>query len=273
MGEVAGVIDGSPRVVIGDRDGPVVSGYSALRARVAVTRVVARAAIFEGFGPADADAAIPFLDGPVHFARRQIVFAEGDPGDRLYLVVAGTVKVGRRAADGRGCLLAILGPSDVFGELALFDPGPRASTATAVSNVTVVSMDRSAMRNWIRDRPESAEQMLGALARRLRRTQDDLTYLGSASVAARLAAQLLTLAERFGIAEGGTVKVSHGLTQDEIASLVGSSRETVGKVLTEFSRRGWIRVIGRSVTIVDAERLGIRARCPAVPSAEWAVIA
>lgn len=249
------------------------SGYSASRAQIAVARVVARAAIFEGFGPADVDAAVSFLKGPFQFARHQVVFAEGDPGDRLYLVVSGMVKVGRRAADGRGCLLAILGPSDVFGELAIFDPGPRTSTATAVSNVALVSMDRSAMQQWIRDRPESGEQMLGALARRLRRTQDDLAYLGSASVAARIAAQLLALAERFGIAEAGTVKVSHGLTQAEIAQLVGASRETVGKVLTEFSRRGWIRVIGRSVTIVNAERLGIRARCPALPSAPWAVTA
>ena len=259
--------------VIGVRDGATPARRRVDLVRGVATGIVAASPMFDGFGPADLHAAMQLLDGPVHLPRRHILFAEGDAGDRMYLVLFGRVKVSRRMADGRHGLLAVLGPSDVFGEWAIFDPGPRKLTATASSNIAVVSMDRNAMRSWIRERPELAEQMLQTFARRLRRAQEDLTYLGSATVAERLAAQLLALAERFGTSDGRVVRVSHGLTQDEIAQLIGSSRESVGKILTEFSRRGWIRIFGRSVTIMNAERLAMRARCPAVPYGPSAITA
>ena len=89
---------------------------------------------------------------------------------RLYIIVSGKVKLGRRSPDGRENLLTIMGPSDMFGELSIFDPGPRTSTATTVTEVRAVSMDREALKAWIDQRPEIAEQLLRVLARRLRRT-------------------------------------------------------------------------------------------------------
>ena len=113
----------------------------------------------------------------VDFPRRQTVFAEGEPGDRLYIIISGKVKIGRRSPDGRDHLLTIMGPSDMFGELSIFDPGPRGSSATTITKVRAVSMDRDALRVWIADRPEIAEQLLRVLARRLRRTNNDLADL------------------------------------------------------------------------------------------------
>ena len=98
------------------------------------------------------------------------------------------------------------------------------------------------------------------LARRLRRTNNNLADLIFTDVPGRVAKQLLQLAQRFGTQEGGAMRVTHDLTQEEIAQLVGASRETVNKALADFAHRGWIRLEGKSVLICDSERLARRAR-------------
>src|ERR1700761_8374581 len=94
-----------------------------------VDETLARAGIFQGVEPASAEALAQSLD-PVDFHRGHVIFAEGEPGDRLYIIQSGKVKLGRKSPDGRENLLAIMGPADMFGELSIFDPGPRTSSAT-----------------------------------------------------------------------------------------------------------------------------------------------
>jgi CRP-like cAMP-binding protein len=197
---------------------------------------------------------------PVDFRSGHTVFAEGEPGDRLFVVISGKVKIGRRSPDGRENLLNIIGPSDMFGELSIFDPGVRTSSATTITEVRAVSMDRETVRAWIADRPEIAEKMLRVLARRLRRTNHKLADLFFTDVPGRVAKQLLQLAQRFGRQEGDALRVSHDLTQEEIAQLVGASRETVNKALADFAHRGWICLDGKSVLICECESLARRAR-------------
>ena len=223
-----------------------------------MNEVLARAGIFQGVSP-DAVAALVRQLEPVTFRRTEVVFAEGEPGDTLYIITAGKVKIGRKSVDGRDSLITLMGPSDMFGELAIFDPGPRTSTVTALTELKTVVMSRSVLRSWIADRPEIAEQLLRVLARRLRRTNDNLSDLIFTDVPGRVAKQLLYLAQRFGSRDGSALRVDHELTQEEIAQLVGSSRETVNKALSDFAQRGWIRVQGRSILIDNAERLAKRA--------------
>ncbi|OBG46109.1 Crp/Fnr family transcriptional regulator [Mycolicibacterium fortuitum] len=223
-----------------------------------MNEVLARAGIFQGVSP-DAVAALVRQLEPVTFRRTEVVFSEGEPGDTLYIITAGKVKIGRKSVDGRDSLITLMGPSDMFGELAIFDPGPRTSTVTALTEVKAVTMSRSVLRSWIADRPEIAEQLLRVLARRLRRTNDNLSDLIFTDVPGRVAKQLLYLAQRFGSRDGTALRVDHELTQEEIAQLVGSSRETVNKALSDFAQRGWIRVQGRSILIDNAERLAKRA--------------
>lgn len=222
-----------------------------------MNEVLARAGIFQGVSP-DAVAALVRQLEPVTFRRTEVVFSEGEPGDTLYIITAGKVKIGRKSVDGRDSLITLMGPSDMFGELAIFDPGPRTSTVTALTEVKAVVMSRSVLRSWIADRPEIAEQLLRVLARRLRRTNDNLSDLIFTDVPGRVAKQLLYLAQRFGSRDGTALRVDHELTQEEIAQLVGSSRETVNKALSDFAQRGWIRVQGRSILIDNAERLAKR---------------
>ncbi|MDF3336789.1 Crp/Fnr family transcriptional regulator [Mycolicibacterium septicum] len=223
-----------------------------------MNEVLARAGIFQGVSP-DAVAALVRQLEPVTFRRGEVVFTEGEPGDTLYIITAGKVKIGRKSVDGRDSLITLMGPSDMFGELAIFDPGPRTSTVTALTELKTVVMSRSVLRSWIADRPEIAEQLLRVLARRLRRTNDNLSDLIFTDVPGRVAKQLLYLAQRFGSRDGSALRVDHELTQEEIAQLVGSSRETVNKALSDFAQRGWIRVQGRSILIDNAERLAKRA--------------
>lgn len=221
--------------------------------------VLARAGIFQGVQPSAVAALAKQLE-PVSFSRGQVVFTEGEPGDTLFIITTGKVKIGRKTADGRESLITLMGPSDMFGELAIFDPGPRTSTVTALTDVQAVTMDRNALRSWIADEPEIAEQLLRVLARRLRRTNDNLSDLIFTDVPGRVAKQLLHLAQRFGTREGNSLRVNHELTQEEIAQLVGSSRETVNKALADFAQRGWIRVQGKSILIDNAELLARRAK-------------
>jgi CRP-like cAMP-binding protein len=222
-------------------------------------QILARAGLFQGV-ERSAVAALTKQLQPVDFPPGHVIFAEGEPGDLLYIIISGKVKIGRRSPDGRENLLSIMGPSDMFGELSIFDPGPRTSSVTTLTELRAALMDRDALRAWTADRPEIAERLLRVLARRLRRTNSNLTDLISIDVSGRVAKKLLGLAQRFGTREGGAMRVTHDLTQEELAQLVGATRETVNKALSDFAHRGWIQIAGKSLLICDSERLTMRAR-------------
>jgi CRP-like cAMP-binding protein len=224
-----------------------------------VDEVLLRAGIFQGVEPGAAEALAGELE-TVDFPRGHVIFSEGEQGDRLYIIANGKVKIGRKSPDGRENLLAVFGPSDMFGELSIFDPGPRTSSATTITEVRAYTMDRTALREWIAKRPDIAEQLLRVIARRLRRTNNSLADLIFTDVPGRVAKALLQLARQFGSQESGLLRVTHDLTQEEIAQLVGASRETVNKALADFAQRGWLRLEGKSVLILEPERLARRAR-------------
>lgn len=195
--------------------------------------------------------------------RGDVVFREGEDGEHVFLVLDGKMKITRSGGSGdRENLLAVLGPGDVFGELSLFDPGPRTATATALADGQLAALTHAQLMTWLERQPQAARVLLQLLARRLRHTNDTMVDLIFTDVPGRVAKALLDLGERFGTpagtAPGRTVR--HGLTQEELAQLVGASRETVNKALADFAARGWIRLGSRSLVILDPERLGRRAR-------------
>lgn len=196
----------------------------------------------------------------VKFPRGQAIYREGDPADQLFIIKTGKVKIGRRGADGREQLLYIIGPSDMFGAVSMFDAGARTANASAITDVCALSIDRIALRSLLTDGPDVAEQLLRGLARRLRRSDDTLTGLFSTDGPGRVAMKLLELAQQFGTPEGAALRVTLDLTQGEFAQLIGSSRETVNKTLSDFTTRGWIRPDGNSILICEPDRLARRAR-------------
>lgn len=196
----------------------------------------------------------------LHVARGEVLFHEGEPGDRLYVIRSGKIKLGRRSGDGRENLLAVLGPGEMFGELSLFDPGPRTATATGLADATVLELGHHDLIPWLEQNPTVAKHLLGALGRRLRRTNDALADLVFSDVPGRVAKALLDLSQRFGQQTDEGVRVAHDLTQEELAQLVGASRETVNKALADFAARGWVRREGRAIVLLDVDRLERRAR-------------
>jgi CRP/FNR family transcriptional regulator, cyclic AMP receptor protein len=235
------------------------SGPNPITAIDVWDQIVTSAGILRGVEPGAVSALIKQLHR-CEFEAGQTIYAEGDPGDRVFIIGSGKVKVSIRGPGGRENLLAILGPSDVFGELAVFDPGPRTCTPTAITDVEAMWVDRATLRTWMADRPVIAERLLQVLARRVRHTDDELVELISTDVPGRVARQLLLLARRFGTREGEALRVVHELTQAEMAQLVGADRASVNKALQDFVSRGWILVEDKSALIVDPDALARRAK-------------
>ncbi len=196
----------------------------------------------------------------VALARGERLFDEGDDGDRLFVVLEGKIKLTRASADGRENLISLVGPGEMFGELSLFDPRPRTMSASAVTDVRLAALAHDDLRSWLTGHPDVAMHLLKALARRLRRTNEVMSDLVFTDVPGRVAKALLDLAARFGTEQDEGVQVNHDLTQEELAQLVGASRETVNKALADFVARGWIQLHPKSVLLLDPERLRKRAR-------------
>jgi CRP-like cAMP-binding protein len=224
-----------------------------------VEQVLARTGLFRGVSECSRAAIVSRLQ-QVEFPRRHTVFAEGEPVDRLYIIIAGKVMIGRRAAGGRENLVSVIGPADIFGDVSILDGGPRTSTAETITEVRVAWMSRADLLAWIADDPQNAERLFTELARLVRLTNDQMSDLVFTDVAGRVAKLLLRLGQRFGKPEGHAVRVTHDLRQDELARLVGASRETVNKVLADFAARGWIQFDAKSVLICMPGRLARRAR-------------
>jgi CRP/FNR family transcriptional regulator, cyclic AMP receptor protein len=221
--------------------------------------VIRKAPVFMGLDSSAADALRASMN-LVKLRKGQSLFKEGDDGDHLFVVSSGKVKLGTKSVDGRENLLMILGPGDMFGELSLFDSGPRTATATAVTDSKLLALGQDKVIPWVKEHPEVSLQLLARLASRLRRTNEVVGDLVFSDVPGRVAKALIDLGVKFGDKRTEGLFVNHDLTQEELAQLVGASRETVNKALADFAQRGWLRLEARSVMILDYERLLKRGR-------------
>jgi len=215
--------------------------------------------LFEALSEEDASALRAGIIN-VHLDRGERLFSEGDAGDKLYIILEGKIKLTKAAPDGRENLVSVHGPGEMFGELSLFDPIPRTSSATAVTSARLAGLAHDDLHTFLSSRPEVSMHLLQALAQRLRRINDVKADLVFTDVPGRVAKALLDLADRFGVMTPEGVQVNHDLTQEELAQLVGASRETVNKALADFTARGWIQLAAKSVLVTDADRLRKRAR-------------
>lgn len=182
------------------------------------------------------------------------IFHEGDPGDAIYVVVDGRLRMSRISGSGTEATLAIIGAGDATGEMSLFDGRPRSATATAMQPTRVFVVSRDDFVNWVRERPAAALALLETLSLRLRRTNEIVTDLVFLDLPHRLAKHLLTLAASH--ADTANAKRPRlQVTQAELASMLGVSRESVNKQLNQFARDGWITLSRGAVIIDDAEAL------------------
>ena len=184
------------------------------------------------------------------YARSEPLFLRGDPGSVLYVIERGRVKISLSSADGKEMILALLGPGDFFGELALLDGGQRSADAVVVEDSELLLLGREDFLRFVESRPRIALHLLSVLSRRLRSTDQLVHDAAFFDVPGRLASALLRLGETLGQPAADGVLISRRLTQLELAEMIGSSRESVNKWLSFYQRQGVIRMERGLITIV-----------------------
>lgn len=194
------------------------------------------------------------------FARREFkqgesIFAQGDPGQVLYLIESGQVRIFVHGSEGHERPVVFYGSGDIFGELAVIDGLPRSASAEATENTVVYTLSRDLFREHMRRAPQLALNFMKALSVRVRHTTDQVGNLALLDVPSRLARKLLELAQNHGQAEAEGVRVNLTLTQSELASMIGATRESINKALGNFKRQGLIRMEQGHIIIVDPDLL------------------
>ena len=194
-------------------------------------------------------------NGHVHnYSNGSALFHEGDPGDSLYIVIEGGVRIVVASPKGEEATVALLGPGECVGDLALLDGKPRSASAIASGNTKTLVVRRDDFTQWLAERPKAAFALLETLSLRVRRTDEALADFAFLDLPQRLAKRLLNVAS---IQQDGHKLAGFQIriTQAELASMLGVSRESVNKQLNRFARDGWISLSRGAVTLDDAEAL------------------
>ncbi|HEY6571611.1 MAG TPA: Crp/Fnr family transcriptional regulator [Candidatus Limnocylindrales bacterium] len=194
------------------------------------------------------------------FRRGEVIFHQGDPGDALHVVLSGRIKISSPSDTGVEAILATLRPSEFFGALALLDGAPRSATATAVSATETLVLPREQFRQLVDDVPSIRDHVLAELAGEIRRLTNHVEELHFLDIAGRLAARLARMADEQGRPTEGEIRLEGPITQGELAAMVGSTRQSVNKLLGWFVDDGLIRMDRDAIVIVDLAGLRMAAR-------------
>jgi CRP/FNR family cyclic AMP-dependent transcriptional regulator len=179
-----------------------------------------------------------------------VIVSQEDPGDALFVLVSGRVKVVLYGDSGREIILSIFrAPGDFFGEMSLLDDEPRSATVIADRASRLLVLSRRDFQGHLEGHPRTALRVLQEVSRRLRRADAVIGNLALLDVYGRLAGKLREMAETDGEETDDGVLVRQRPTQAEIAAMIGTSRETVSRALSEFSRRGWLAMSGKRLLL------------------------
>lgn len=189
------------------------------------------------------------------FKRGATIYSKGDPGNSLYVVISGTAKMSISSPDGRSAILNLIGPGEIFGEIALLDGRERTADATANTNCEVFMIDRRDFLPFVRSQPELAMKFIELLCARLRWTSDQVEEVILQDLPGRLASALIRLTERHKTRGERTIAV----TQQEISEMVGMTRESINKQLRSWAARNWVRLEHGAIVVLDPESLAALA--------------
>jgi len=213
---------------------------------------LARSELFTSLGE-DALARVATKATTVRLERNDKIFDEGDHADELFVVHSGRIAIVKRALDGRESVVALIEAGDIFGEMPLFDEEPRSASARALERSELVRVPFDVVRAELEARPVLLWDVVGLFARRLRSADDAIADAMLLDVTGRTAKRLLELS-------GDADEFVLPITQEELAGLVGASRERVNKAIAAFVRLGWLDQNDRRYRIKNRERLADRAR-------------
>jgi CRP-like cAMP-binding protein len=193
------------------------------------------------------------------YRRGSVVFVQGETGERCFVIVTGTVKISAYHPDGREAVLAVLGPTDVFGELALFGQSERSADATALEDAELLSIDAESLNSAITKHPQIGLELLSVLGQRLRQSNEAFQDIAFFDVPGRVARRLADLADAHGVDDTEGVLIDITLSQESLAQMVGATRESVNKALALLKRRGLVARVGRRYIVSDVKKLRARA--------------
>jgi CRP/FNR family transcriptional regulator, cyclic AMP receptor protein len=197
--------------------------------------------------------------------RGATIFSKGDPGNSLFAVISGTVKMSISSPDGRSAIFNLIGAGDVFGEMAVLDGQARSADATANTNCEIFIIDRREFIPFVQSQPALAMKFIQLLCTRLRGTSDQVEQLILQNLPGRLASALIRLAEKHLPApEGRTIAV----TQQEIGEMVGMTRESINKQLRVWATRKWVRLEHGAIVVLNPEPLHALAEAGSGSDAE-----
>ena len=223
-------------------------------------QALGRCRLFAGLGP-EALQAIARTLRVRHFRRGEVLFHEGDPGDALFIVASGAIKVVVPSDEGEEAILATLRRGDFLGELALLDGAPRSASAIALEATETLTLPRAQFRALASMEPAIRDALLAALARELRRLTTHVAELHFLDLTGRLAARLARLAEENGeVMPDGSIRLDAPLTQSDLAAMIGATRQSVNKLLREFEEDGLLRLERDTIVVPDLGALAKAAR-------------
>lgn len=210
--------------------------------------------LFAGL-PADKAALLQAEAERRSFRRGEVVFHKGDPGTTMFLILQGQVKIISASESGDEALLAVVDAGEVFGELSLLDGQPRSASVVATEPTETLVLYREALLRIMQTSPEVAIDLLRVLCQRMRETDELVEDAVFLDVPARVAKKLLDLAGSYGEATPRGTRIRYRVTQQELATMVGASRESVNKQIRSFRGRGIIEVDRQRIVIVRPEEL------------------
>src|ERR1700712_1442870 len=184
--------------------------------------------------------------------RGAAICSKGDPGNSLFAVVSGTVKISTSSADGRSAIFNLIGPGEIFGEVALLDGLARTADATAHTNCELFVIDRREFIPFVKSQPALAMKFIELLCERLRVTSDQVEQIILQNLPGRLASALLRLTEKHKLEpQGRTIAI----TQQEISEMVGMTRESINKQLRAWASRDLVRLEHGAIVVLNVEML------------------
>ncbi len=189
----------------------------------------------------------------------ETLFLEGSAGSYMYIIGSGAVKIVTRSMDGRQVQVALLGPLDVIGELSALDGKPRSGEAIAVEQTELYMLSAASLKSFVLEHPTVAWELLKVLAGRLRKTDEAVADAAFLDVPGRVAKKLVELGESQGVQVAGGTKIDIPITQEELAAMIGATREGVNRALSSFSSMGFVERRGRYYVLKDVEGLRRRA--------------
>jgi CRP-like cAMP-binding protein len=214
--------------------------------------LLAATRLFQGL-PSDAVARVAASSTTRRLRRRDVVFREGDAAEEMFVVQRGRIAIANRSLDGRESVVALMEPGDLFGDMCLFDGLGRSAEARALEDSAVVAVPYRAVQDMFRAQPELLWRVVELLAGRLRATDEALADSVFLDVPGRTAKRLLELA-------GDDDEFQLPVTQEELAGMIGASRERVNKAISAFLRLGWLEQNERRYRILDRVQLSRRAQ-------------